>query len=293
MESNRGYLSYSQQKLFRTSPKAYFDRYVLGKLSYSTKYQSFGKKLMEDLEFGEMKNAPRDLREAVKASNYEQEITITPPLLGKDFFGIVDAITDDNKSFYEIKTGKNPWTHLDVVKDEQMLFYAMLIYRKYYVIPKAYLVWAETEDHEGGVRFTDKVKVFPRSFTVDEIEHFYEKMIDTVKDIQNYVHSITEVSSNVDDRLLELITEKKRIDEELDLLKAEILLEMSENVDKYAESENFNITLCERANWTYSDNIKKISKSNLMNIKLAKAEEEKNGTAVKSVTNYLLIKPKK
>jgi len=294
MITNRPYISYSQYTLFKTSPKAFYNRYVLEAKNYGTKYQQFGKKLMEDLEFGEMKSVPRRLRELVKANVVEHEITVAPKDMDKELFGIVDAIYDTHTHFFEIKTGKHAWDELAVQKDEQMLFYAMLIEMKYKVIPKATLIWAETEDaKDGSVKFTGKVEAFIRNFTIEEIRAFHKKIKETAEEIDNYVHTISEMGGDVDERLLYLMSEKKRIDSELDLLKAELLVELREDDTKYAQSENFNITLVSRKNWTYSENIGEIIKKNSSEVKLMKLKEEKNGTATMSSTEYLMIKAKK
>lgn len=294
METNRDYISYSQYTLFKTSPKAYYEKYVTNKKSFGTKYQNFGKKLMEDLEFGEMKSIPPRLRKLVKANIVEHEITVSPKGVGKDFFGIVDAINEPKTHLYEIKTGKHPWDEVAVKRDEQTLFYAMLIERKYKVIPKATLIWAETEDNDDGtIRFTGKVEAFVRNFTADEIVKFELKIRKTVKDIDDYIHTVSSMDNDIDDRLLYLMSEKKRIDEELDLLKAEMLINLKDDDTKYGASENFNITLVQRSNWKYSKIIAAVVKSNSTELKLLKLEEENNGTATKSTTEYLLIKAKK
>jgi len=293
METNRPYISYSQYALFNSSPKAFYERYVNNKKNHGTKYQQFGKKLMEDLEFGELDKIPNELKTVVSEGIIEHEITIEPKGLSKDMFGIVDAISDDKKFFYEIKTGKHAWAHLDVMKDEQILFYAMLIERKYKVLPKAYLVWAKTEDEDGSVEFTGQVKVFPREFTAYELDEFYMKVQKTVVAIDEYIHAVTSVNNSIDDRLTKLIAEKSRIDNELDALKSEILLDLKQDANKYAESENFNITLVERSNWEYSKGLKDMVKEQGAEIKMMKHLQEKDGTAKKSITEYLLIKAKK
>ena len=151
METNRDYLSYSQYALFKSSPKAYYEKYVLGKKQFGTKYQNFGKKLMEDLEFGQNDmSIPKPLRDLAKERVLEYEITIKKDNLEKDLFGIVDVVGNDFKHFWEIKTGKHPWSKSDVAKNEQMLFYALMILLKYNITPTATLVWAETRDDEEG-----------------------------------------------------------------------------------------------------------------------------------------------
>ena len=294
METTRPYISHSQFILFNSSPKAYYEKYVLGKETPSTKYQRYGKKLMVDLEFDEEGKMPKALKRIVNSGIVEKEITATSKFINKDLFGIIDVIAINNQSFTEIKTGKHPWDNDKVMKDTQMLFYALMINLKYAIIPRATLVWAETKDTDDGtVEFTGRVKEFKRTFTLEELLKFQKRVELCVFEIAEYEHSILEVEIDRDEKLLELLTEKKRIDDELDLLKAEIMLDLREFSNKYAESENFNITLASRKKWKYSadfDLASRKSKGILNNIKL---DEELKGKATFTTTEYLLIKPKK
>lgn len=294
MDSNRPYLSYSQYALFKSSPKTYFEKYVLDKKNRPSKYQRFGKKLMEDLEFNELENVPKELRQIIINNDVEKEITVRPKFFDKDLFSIIDVCSDEGTHFYEIKTGKHAWSEAKVLKDEQMLFYALTVSLKYKVIPTSTLIWVETEDAEdGSIKFTGKIQKFKREFTLGEIEDFEKTLLETCVAISEYEHSIVDFDNSVDARLLRLMSEKKRIDSELDLLKAEILIEIKEIGDKYATSENFDITLAKRTNYAYSEDISKSVEEFNKVIKLKKIQEEKSGIAIPSITEYLLIKPKK
>lgn len=247
---------------------------------------------MKDLEFGE--NIPTALVSALKNANFiEHEITLNSDDNEKALFGIIDGLSADYTELFEIKTGKHPWNQSQVDKDTQMPFYANLVNIKYGVIPKAKLVYVETKDSFGGIEFTGKVEVFERTFTADELSDFDNDVFQVCEQIEAYIHQITEVEVDRDSKLLELISEKKRIDAELDLLKSEILLEMKENDNKYAQSENFNITLASRNSWTYSEQLTQMIKEQGVKVKEFRIQEEKNGTAKSVSTEYLLIKPKK
>jgi glycosyltransferase involved in cell wall biosynthesis len=296
METNRDYISYSQFTLFNSSPKLYYEKYVTGKKQFSTKYQAFGKKLMEDLEFAEDDvRVPAPLRKLGKKGLLEHEITISGKNIKKDLFGIVDVISNDYTEFWEIKTGKHPWDESKVFNDEQMLFYAVMISLKYKVIPTATLVWAETRDDEDGnvVIYTGRVKEFKRVFKMEELLDFYKKIALTINKIEDYEHSIVVIDEDRDAKLLRLLSEQKKITNELDILKTEIMLELNEFLNKYAESENFNITLAKRTNYTYSEALSSQIKKTNTDFKILKAIEEKNGVATPKTTEYLLIKPKK
>jgi hypothetical protein len=294
MESNRPYISYSQYALFKSSPKAYYEKYVLDKSPKGTKYQQFGKRLMEDLEFAELRHTPKRLRDLTEGKIIEYELTAKSKQVHKDLFGIIDVLSTNKQSFFEIKTGKLPWTKAKVMKDEQMLFYALMIFLEFGVIPSAKLIWIETEDtDDNSVKFTGKIEEFTREFTLEELVWFENELLNFENDLDEYEMSIVEVDTSKDAKLLELLTEKKRIDEELDLLKAEIMLEIKEFSDKYAQSENFNITLAQRKNYSYSDELTTEIKKSNDDFKCKKVEEEKSGVATFKVTEYLVIKPKK
>ena len=51
MEIRKEHFSFSQYNTWKTSPKEYFKKYVVENKYKSTKYQQFGKDLMESLEF--------------------------------------------------------------------------------------------------------------------------------------------------------------------------------------------------------------------------------------------------
>tara|TARA_R110000772_G_scaffold194749_2_gene305484 strand:+ start:1895 stop:2779 length:885 start_codon:yes stop_codon:yes gene_type:complete len=294
MESNRGYLSYSQYALFKSSPKAYYEKYVQNKKSYGTKSQQFGKKLMVDLEFGDWEGVPIELKKLAKDNSIEEEITVTPKFFDKDLFGIIDLCESRGNWFYEIKTGKESWSKAKVLKDEQMLFYALLISKAYGVIPYAKLVWVGTKHDEGGeVEFTGEIKETRRDFTLEEINAFEKTLLQTCIDISDYEHSVVSFGDSVDERLLRLLSEQKRIESELSLLKDEIIIDIKEFQNKYAESENFNITLASRKSYTYSQALNEAIKQTASDFKILKTKEEKEGVATEKVTEYLLIKAKK
>lgn len=304
METNRDYISHSQYALFKSSPKAYYNKYVLNKDSGTTKFQAFGKKLMEDIEFQEnLESIPKELTAITKGNIVEEEITAYPKNCEKNFFGIVDVISPRKDFFWEIKTGKNPWTEIDVKKNEQMLFYAMIISLKYSILPTAKLVWAETKEDKktGEIKFTGKVKEFIRVFTDNEVISMYNNVVRIVDKIKEYQHEVLDFDVSIDEKLLTLLSEKKRIDAELENLKSEILIDMDEMNNKYAESENFNITVSERKKWIYSPDLEKeaseinaSSKKAQAEIKKKQIEEQKNGIAVEGVgSKYLTIKIKK
>ena len=295
MKNNRSYISYSQYKLFLSSPKSFYKRYVRGQVPPATKYQEFGKKLMRDLEFGEMSKLPKLLRFAISTGNIEHEIRVkSEVVVGKDLFGYIDAVSDDFSEFTELKTGKHAWTLDDVKNNEQLLFYALMIYLKYDIIPTAELVWVETkEDEDGILGYTGKVKSFTRKFSLKELVRFEKKIAKTVKDIKDYVFDMRDIEGDKDALLVDLLATQKEVEEKISLIKDEIMLDMQEFGNKYGESENFNYTLAVRKSYVHSEQLKEESAKAQALIKRMKKEEIDSGVAKLKTTEYLLIKPKK
>ena len=299
MDIRKDYFSFSQFNTWLTSPKEYYKKYVLENKYRSTKFQKFGKDLMESLEFDMeiVAGIPKELLAILKGYEYEEEFLIDGATIGskKDLLGFVDALSKDQTSFVEIKTGKHAWTQDLVDKNEQVLFYAMLIRMKYGVIPICKLIWVETfedEKNKNKVKFTNYIEVFYRSFSISELDKFEKKVLKAIKDIEEYDHVILSFPSELDSKLLELLSEQKRISTELEVLKAEMLIALKDEDTKYGVTENFNITKASRPKWTYSKTLANRIKETAKDIKKFKTEEEKNGTATKTESEYLLIKPR-
>lgn len=301
METNRDYFSYSQYALFNSSPKAFYKRYGLNEIPPTTKYQRFGKELMESLEFvtteyNEVfwKDVSEKIKAVIQLGKVEEKIEISVSGFDKKLLGIIDALSITDKFFVEIKTGKIPWTQSRVLKDEQVLFYALLIYRSTGNIPTASLLWAETEeDVNGDIAYTGKSEVFFREFTEKEIVDFELKVKKTMYAVEEYVHDVETLPKHIDDELLKLLSEKKRIEERIDVIKSDLLLRMNDVDVKYSETDNFSITLTKRKSWSYSSNLKKEIKESNEAFKKKKIIEENDGTATFKESKYLIIKSKK
>tara|TARA_R110000851_G_scaffold185935_2_gene335201 strand:+ start:2142 stop:3050 length:909 start_codon:yes stop_codon:yes gene_type:complete len=301
MEIRKEHFSFSQYNTWKTSPKEYFKKYVVENKYKSTKYQQFGKDLMESLEFdkevGVVKGIPKELISYLSDRDFEEEFIIDGKSIGskKNLLGFVDAISKDKLNFDEIKTGKHEWTQDMVDKNEQVLFYAMLIRMKYNVIPFCRLLWVETYEDEisGEVKFANHVEVFYRTFTISELDKFESSVLKSILDIEEYEHVILSFDKETDSKLLTLLSEKKRIDNELEVLKADMLISLRQEDTKYGVTENFDITKASRTTWVYSDSLKDKISTITKDFKKSKTLEEKNGTATQKQTEFLLIKARK
>ena len=293
MKSNRTYFSYSQYATFKSSPKQYYEKYVKNKETGSTKYQRFGRDLMKNAEFAELAEVPELIRERVKSGIVEHPILVPAGSVDKDLYGILDAVNDDATHFIEIKTGKHRWTKDQVVINEQMLFYALLLYLATGKVPTAELLYVETEDNEdGGVQFTGYSETFYREFTLEELLQFQREVCSAIEEIGNYVFSKFDVGQTKDERLKELLAKQKEIEAEVKLLKDEIFTDLQEFGNKYGESEHFNFTIAQRPRYKFSEELTTEIKELETKIKVMKNEAIKSGVAEKTYTEYLLIKSK-
>ena len=97
---------------------------------------------------------------------------------GVHILGKIDNFNSRSKAFKEYKSGTVPWTQRKVDKHGQLLFYAVLIYLIYGVIPpKIELVWAETKRDEYGVTYgTGRIEVFERKIELRDILKFMARI---------------------------------------------------------------------------------------------------------------------
>ena len=292
MKSNRTYFSYSQYATFKSSPKMYYEKYVKNKETGSTKYQRFGRDLMKNAEFAELDQVPKLISERVKKGIVEHPILVEAGLVEKDLYGIIDAVSDDKNHFIEIKTGKHRWTRDEVIINEQMLFYALLIHIETGLVPTAELVYVETKDEGDDVVFTGFVETFKRTFTLEEILQFQREVCATINEIDNYVFTKFGVEQTKDERLKELLDKQKEIDAQVKLLKDEIFTDLQEFGNKYGESNHFNFTIAQRPKYKFSEELTTEIKELETKIKVMKNEAIKSGVAEKTYTEYLLIKSK-
>ena len=304
METNKYYISYSQYKMFNSSRKSFYNKYVLKEEGVSTKWTRFGKNLMESIEFvtqdydkGVWKNVSRSLKESIELGQVEEKLEAyidENEKASKSCLGILDVLDLKENYFIEIKTGKVNWDEARLMKDEQVLFYAMLYRANFRKIPTCKLLYLETyEDLNGDVKFTNNVVELERNFTNLEIDEFECKVIKTIHAIDDCDYTELSLENEFDSRLLELMSEKKRIEEEIAFIKDKIMLDMIDSFTNNASTENFNISLATRKTYKYSDELSKEIKDTSSILKQKKVVEEKNGTAELKESKYLIIKTKK
>jgi len=192
----KGYLSYSQMMLWKSSPERYKAQYFDKRGdSYTNAGQEFGKLVADALEAG------RDTGDLLT----DAAMLLLPKydVADQEFFAEVktkhgwlrliakpDSMNSETKEFLEFKTGKVPWTQSKAQNHPQMIFYATAIKLAYGVENKdANLVWMETEQVEdvSGLlvtRPTGHIVAFPVTFTPEQYKEFQEELISIALDIE-------------------------------------------------------------------------------------------------------------
>ncbi len=184
LETPRGYLSYSQASLWQRSPKQYAALYfdARDELRHSNAAMNYGKLIADALEKGEqtgdlLSDAAMLLLPKYDVADVEFRAELKTPAGSIEILAKPDSLDNETKDFREFKTGKTKWTQDKAQNHLQMHWYATVIYLKYGIIPRASLVWIETETTEvelngqsvKNVQPTGKIEEFSVVFTMTDI----------------------------------------------------------------------------------------------------------------------------
>lgn len=287
------YLSWSQYSLWQTSKREYWKRYGLGENRSANKYFAKGKELAEGLEYGEEGITTDDMLSVVLDAVPKLDIMEfkleTHLKNGEKLLSYLDSYTDDLPEFYEYKTGKEPWTQERVDKHDQMLFYALSIFidsgRTY--IPSSKLFWIETEQTEQGLKYTGLVQEFTRNYEIEELLAFEDKLIACIEEIEEFEYLEMNLDDEQVDRYIELSELVKSASAEMDLIRLEIQLNMEADGVKYASGTNGKFSISERKSWIYSDTLIEVQASFAKQVKIAQAQEQKDGVAKVEINTSL------
>jgi len=301
MKTNRDYISWSQYYLWNTSKKQFYKKYGLNEKSLSNKQFQKGKEFSHYKETGEILPTVKNPDMLMIVSEAVDELEIMEHKLEVmidkyNLLAYIDSGMDDCSEFFEYKTGKIPWTQDRVNVYEQLDFYALCYYIKsnQEVIPACKLYWIETEEEDdGSLVFTGNVEVFERVFTKEEIVLMMSKIISTVKEIDEWQYEELELDDEKVNKYIALTNEIKEKQEEVDLIKLEILTTMNDQNVKYASTNKASFTISERATWIYSKEIDELDKKYKNEIKQIKAKAVKEGVARKRVSESLRFTLKK
>lgn len=197
------YLSYSQYALWNSNKDAYRRRYYLNEKSPETAETIFGKKVgryLEELDKTAVTDEEREILNKVERYS-KPEYKIEIDLEGTKLLGYLDSFDPKKKRFLEYKTshknkqGEDYWTHKKVQNHEQLDFYSLLVEMKHgKVQDDCKLVYMETEvtpvtykGRETGKRhisLNGEIKVFERTVEDWERTHIKEKILKTIKEIE-------------------------------------------------------------------------------------------------------------
>ena len=295
MLREKDYLSWSQYSLWTKSKREYWKRYGLNENRSGNKFFAKGKELSEALDHDDDGSNSTDellslvLQNLPKLDFPEFELRVQMKN-GENLLSYVDSSSADLSEFYEYKTGKVAWTQELVDKHDQMLFYALSYYIKSerMLIPTSKLIWVETEQTEAeGLKYTGLIQEFNRSFTVEEVEAFEDTLIAAIEEIENWDYVELELEDNLVDRYIELTELVKQTEAELDLIKLEVQLMMDAEEVQYANATNGKFSIAERKTWVYSDSFVKVKSDIDKQLKIAMAQEQKDGIAKQTVSKSL------
>lgn len=305
MKTNRPYLSWSQYSTFKSSKKAFHDRYVLGKTQAPNRHFEKGKELGRYLETGEIPHWVEDeLLEPVGAAvprldimEHKLEVDMfadipedKKPAWAKPLLAFIDTGKEDGSFFNEYKTGKEPWTQDRVDNHKQLDFYAVCYFLKTGKIPVCKLVWIETKEEtvldkngepEEVLRYTGLVEEFTRIFTTEEISNMSVQIMTTMSEIDEYEYEGLELKGEEDitARYAEVLKKFKDAKEELDIMKLSIhnLLE-SEQSERAVGTEGY-FAISKRKSYNYSSKLMTLKATYAKEIKKQETAERNNGTA--------------
>lgn len=295
MIRQKEYMSWSQFSLWKSSKREYWKRYGLGEDRSANKYFTKGRELSNALEYDDDGESSNDellsvvLENIPKLQHMEYKIECSLKN-GEKILSYLDSCSPYDFDFYEYKTGKIPWTQEKVNSHDQLLFYALGLYIQggRSEVPACTLYWIETEDDpDKGLIFTGVVEPFSRQFTVEEIEDFEDVLINAIDEIDAFEYKELEVDDETMDRYIELTDTIKTLQTEADLIRLGIQVDMEADEVNYASATNGKFTLTGKKVWKYSDDLEDVIAKFAKQVKIAQAQEQKDGIA-KSTETYSL-----
>lgn len=188
----RGYLSYSQMMLWKTSPERYKAQYFDKRtdMQYTNSGQEYGKLVADALERGEetgdvLTDAAMLLLPKYDIADQEIFGELKTKYGWLKLIGKPDSMSSETKEFLEFKTGRVAWTPTKAQNHPQMIFYAIVILLAFGIQnEKAHLAWIETEEVDGVVRPTGHLETFPVTFTKSQYLEFQADMVRVALEIE-------------------------------------------------------------------------------------------------------------
>lgn len=192
----RPYFSYSQYKLWNSSPASYRKRYYLNEEIKMNAETFFGKKVAQKLEDGDP-----DFAHIKKYAVMEHKILTNIEGTDVKLLAYLDTYSPTARCFGEYKTGRKNakgnhfWNQKTVEKHEQLDWYSMLIQESTGSVKDGcWLAHIETEKknvtyngtifRNTSLQLTGKVFYYYRKIEQWERDLIKEKIIKTIKEIQ-------------------------------------------------------------------------------------------------------------
>jgi len=185
------HLSWSQMTCWLSNPVRFRKEYFEAGKKLSTKYLRFGSGIAKLIEEGKHTELIPDLL-VYDTPEYE----IKTEVLGVPILSYLDSYDSKNNVFYEVKTGKLPWTRATVIKHGQLVFYATALKHSIGKMPEyCDLQWIETRDAPKSVEtglqnesddlinVTGRVLSFHREFHEIEVERMEEQIVRVANEI--------------------------------------------------------------------------------------------------------------
>lgn len=276
----REYFSWSQFDLWNRSKKQYYERYILNKPFFETKYIKKGKQFANMIASGELSsdaNLNDVLMQVQRGDIFEYEIECKLGITHHTLKGFIDSANADGTHFFEYKTGKELWDDDRVQDNKQILFYALMYYLKYGTIPTCTLIWIETiEDIEGNLIFSGRVDEFHREFYLQDLVRLHVDIFNTITEIEGYDFQEMPLDDELLDEYIKLEEARGQIDSRIteirDLIKQDLEIAGLE----YAMGTRGKFTLSKRGTWKYTDKVKELQK-----------QEQKTGLATQEFSSSL------
>lgn len=171
----RGYLSWTQFILWKSSQETYRKRYHVKGDSFQNDEMRYGKRVAEHLEKDteeddEIIKALGSLLPRYPKMGYEMRAVLKSKGCEIHLLSFFDTYKPRNHAFREDKTGRVPWTQKKAEKHKQLFFYALVIYLKTGKIPKeVHLDWIETKTKDGVVSATGKIVSFKVEISLADV----------------------------------------------------------------------------------------------------------------------------
>lgn len=188
----KGYLSYSQIQMWKSSKERYKGIYFDNRteLAIYNDSMEYGKQFADALEnYRETDDLLTDASILLLAKYDVRDKEIKVDLKIKEGYisllGRPDTMNSKTYAFREYKTGKQPWTQNKANKHFQLYFYAVLIYLKYNIVTeKCHLDWIETEKISDKIQPTGRIETFPVKIGLQKILETMAEITRVAKEIE-------------------------------------------------------------------------------------------------------------